>query len=97
MPYGLAFLIHLSTLYLVTSNPIRNKQWNNKQTSCIRIAVQVSVPFRRHGISGLSFSGDVLIHASLPHAIQTTIPGPDLSLILPRSPHLRAIPHRTGR
>jgi hypothetical protein len=96
MPYGLAFLIHLSTLYLVMSHQIRNKQWNNKQNSCIHTAIQVSVLFRLHGISGLS-SGDVLLPSSLPRAIQATIPGPDLSPILPRSPHLRAVPHRTGR
>jgi hypothetical protein len=64
MPYGLALLIHLSTLYLVTSHPIRKKQWNTKQNFCICTAVQVSVLFRLHGISGLS-SGDVLLPTSL--------------------------------
>jgi hypothetical protein len=65
MPYGLPFLIHLSMLFLVTPHQIRNKKWNIRENFCICTAVLVSVLFRLHSISGLSFSGDVLLPASL--------------------------------
>jgi hypothetical protein len=59
------FLIHLSTLYLVTSHQIGNKKRIIRENLCICTAVLVSVLFHLHGFPGLSFSGNVLLPTSL--------------------------------
>jgi hypothetical protein len=59
------FLIHLSTLYLVTSHQIGNKKRIIRENLRICTAVLVSVLFHLHGFSGLSFPGNVLLPTSL--------------------------------